>query len=154
MTEAATPRVFISHGSEDKDRFVLGFATQLLERGIDAWIDQWEIVLGDSLVQRIFSIGIAGADAFIVILSSTSVNKSWVQAELDAAVVRNIEDNTRLIVIRLDDVEVPTALREEVDNDPRPRFLRRRGAGGHQRDLRQLHEAPHSACHRATRLCR
>ena len=111
MTEAATPRVFISHGSEDKDRFVLGFATQLLERGIDAWIDQWEIVLGDSLVQRIFSIGIAGADAFIVILSSTSVNKSWVQAELDAAVVRNIEDNTRLIVIRLDDVEVPTALR-------------------------------------------
>ena len=64
MTTAATPRVFISHGSEDKDRFVLGFATQLLARGIDAWVDKWEIALGDCLVQRIFSIGIAGADAF------------------------------------------------------------------------------------------
>lgn len=105
------PRVFISHASEDKERFVLGFAERLLATGIDAWLDKWEIAAGDSIVQRIFSVGIAGADAFLIVLSSTSVEKPWVQAELDAGVIRNIEENSRLIVIRLDEVEVPMVLR-------------------------------------------
>ena len=30
------PKVFVCHASEDKERFVLGFATRLRERGIDA----------------------------------------------------------------------------------------------------------------------
>ena len=111
LNEEIVPRVFISHGSEDKERFVLGFAEGLREAGIDAWLDKWEIAPGDSLVQRIFSDGIGGADAFIIVLSSTSVEKPWIKAELDVGVVRNIEENTRLIVIRLDGVEVPTALR-------------------------------------------
>ena len=111
MNEENAPRVFVSHGSEDRERFVLGFAEGLREAGIDAWLDKWEIAAGDSLVQRIFSEGIGGADAFIIVLSSTSVEKPWVKAELDVGVVRNIEENTRLIVIRLDDVTVPASLR-------------------------------------------
>ena len=31
------PKVFISHASEDKERFVVNFATALRENGIDAW---------------------------------------------------------------------------------------------------------------------
>ena len=33
------PKVFVSHASEDKVRFVVGFAQRLRENGVDAWLD-------------------------------------------------------------------------------------------------------------------
>jgi len=59
------PKVFISHASEDKDRFVLAFAEKLRARGIDAWLDKWEMYPGDSLVEKIFEEGIKQAQAII-----------------------------------------------------------------------------------------
>ncbi len=50
------PKVFLSHASEDKDRFVVGFARQLRENGVDVWLDQWEMKPGDSLVDKIFEV--------------------------------------------------------------------------------------------------
>jgi hypothetical protein len=38
----AHPAAFLCHASEDKERFVIPFATGLRGRGIDAWVDQWE----------------------------------------------------------------------------------------------------------------
>jgi hypothetical protein len=69
------PKVFVSHASEDKDRFVLGFATELRARGVDVWLDKWEMLPGDSLVDKIFEEGIKGASAVIVVLSKFSVQK-------------------------------------------------------------------------------
>lgn len=112
--EDPAPRAFVSHASEDKDGFVIPFATELRAAGVDAWVDQWEMGPGDSLVQRIFDEGIARADVFIVVLSEISVTKPWVREELDAGVVRRITTGraTRLIPVLLDDgVEVPAALR-------------------------------------------
>ena len=48
------PKVFICHASEDMERFVMHFATKLRNVGIDAWLDKWEMLLGDSLVDKIF----------------------------------------------------------------------------------------------------
>lgn len=39
------PKVFVSHASEDKEHFVVEFATKLRARGIDAWLDKWEILV-------------------------------------------------------------------------------------------------------------
>ncbi len=112
MTETTiAPRVFISHATEDKDRFVVEFARQLRANGIDAWLDQWELKPGDSLVDRIFEEGIKNASAFIVVLSKTSVTKRWVREELNEGFVKRIEDKCRLIPIVLDDCEVPECLR-------------------------------------------
>lgn len=112
LNMADSPKAFISHASEDKDRFVLDFGRALRSQGVDAWLDKWEIAPGDSLVDRIFSEGIATADALLIVLSSISVTKPWVREELDAAVVRRVEDKTRLIPIILDkEVAVPAALR-------------------------------------------
>lgn len=114
-TEARLPiKAFISHATEDKERFVEPFATALREKGIDAWVDKWEIRAGDSLVHRIFDEGIPRADAIVVVLSHVSVGKPWVTEELHASVVRRIttERKTRLIPIVLDeDVDVPSALK-------------------------------------------
>jgi hypothetical protein len=46
------PKVFISHASEDKERFVIRFAETLRCAGIEAWLDQWELRPGDSLIHR------------------------------------------------------------------------------------------------------
>ena len=55
-------RVFISHASEDKERFVLAFGQRLRDDGVDAWVDKWEKLPGDSLVDRIFEEGLKEAD--------------------------------------------------------------------------------------------
>ncbi|MBZ0089597.1 MAG: toll/interleukin-1 receptor domain-containing protein, partial [Thermoanaerobaculia bacterium] len=83
----------------------------LLAKGIDAWFDRWEIRAGESLVKRIFSEGIPAAGTMVVVLSKTSVSKPWVQAELEAGIVRRIENTLRLIPVVLDGVEVPAALK-------------------------------------------
>lgn len=111
MSDAAVPRVFVSHASEDKEAHAEPLARALLARGVDAWYDQWEIGPGDSLVQKIYEEGLKGAQGMVVVLSCTSVEKPWVKAELDAGVVRRIEGSLRLMPIVVDDCEVPQSLR-------------------------------------------
>jgi len=107
----SAPRVFISHAFEDKQRFVIPFATALRAHGIDAWVDAWEIRPGDSLVQKIFDDGIDKAEAAIVVLSPTSITKPWVREELDAAFIRRVEGKLRLIPLVIEDCAIPDPLR-------------------------------------------
>jgi hypothetical protein len=65
---------------------------------------------GDSLVDKIFNEGLKSCTAFIVVLSQNSVNSKWVREELNAGIVKRIAENTKLIPLRLDGCEVPTAL--------------------------------------------
>ncbi len=109
-----SPKAFISHASADKERFVTNFAKRLREKGIDAWLDKWELLPGDSLVEKIFEEGIKNADAFIVILSSNSINKPWVREELDAGMVRKIEKTCRLIPVIIDECVIPATLKHLV----------------------------------------
>lgn len=104
------PKVFLSHASEDKDRFVLRFAQLLRTKGVDVWLDQWEMLPGDSLVDKIFQEGIGEASAIIVVVSKYSVEKPWVREELNAAVVKRINKGSLLIPVVLDRCEVPVAL--------------------------------------------
>lgn len=111
MAEPQAPKVFVSHASEDKDRFVISFARKLRENGVDAWVDQWEMAPGDSLVDKIFEEGLKAAQAIIIILSTHSVNKPWVREELNAGVVNRITRNTKIIPVIIDDCDVPESLR-------------------------------------------
>lgn len=105
------PRVFVSHASEDKDRFVNRFAAKLRENGVDAWLDKWEMLPGDSLVDKIFEEGLKDAQAVVVVLSRISVEKPWVREELNAAVVKRINTGSKLIPVVIDDCEVPEVLK-------------------------------------------
>lgn len=104
------PKVFVSHASEDKERFVLNFATKLKENGVDAWLDKWEMLPGDSLVEKIFEEGLKEAKAVIIVLSEFSVNKPWVKEELNTSVVNRINKGTKIIPVVLDNCEVPESL--------------------------------------------
>jgi hypothetical protein len=110
LSTDSAPRVFVSHASEDKERFVIPFATALRERGVDAWVDQWEMQIGDSLVDKIFEEGLRGAAAVLIVLSDASIRKPWVREELNTAVVARIKRGAKLIPIILDNCEVPESL--------------------------------------------
>jgi len=112
--QAEHPKAFVSHASEDKDRFVNDFAIKLRARGIDAWVDRWEMLPGDSLVDKIFEEGIKNAQAIIIILSNHSVQKPWVREELNAGMVKKISGKCKVIPVVLDDCDVPQALQSTV----------------------------------------
>ena len=109
--EDINPKVFICHASEDKEKFVLGFGTKLRSKGVDAWVDEWEMHPGDSLVNKIFEEGIGQSDVVIVILSEYSINKKWVTEELNSATLRRIEEGVRIIPVIINDgIKVPVSL--------------------------------------------
>ena len=108
------PKVFISHASEDKQRFVVDFAKRLRENGVDAWLDQWEMKPGDSLVDKIFEEGLKEASAVIIVLSTNSVRKPWVREELNTSVVNRISRGTKLIPVVIDECDVPESLQSTV----------------------------------------
>lgn len=103
-----TPKAFMSHSSADKD-IVRRLATDLRSKGVDVWFDEWEIRPGDSIVERI-NAGIKDCDIFIIVISRNSVASKWVREELDAALIRRIQEDARIIPVRLDDCEVPPLL--------------------------------------------
>ncbi len=105
------PKVFLSHASEDKERFVLSFAAALCEKGIDVWLDKWEILPGDSLVDKLFEEGLKEADAVLIVVSPSSIAKPWVKEELNTAIINRITKQTKVIPVVLDHCEVPEPLK-------------------------------------------
>lgn len=107
----SAPKVFLSHASEDKERFVTKFAIRLREKGVDVWLDKWEMMPGDSLVDKIFEEGLKNAVAIIIILSNNSVTKPWVREELNSGVVSKLQKGTRIMPVVIDDCEIPEVLK-------------------------------------------
>lgn len=108
------PKVFISHASEDKERFVRRFAEDLRSRGVAAWLDEWEIAPGDSLVDKVFEGGLKEAEVVIIVVSSASIQKRWVREELNTSVINRIEGRARLIPVVIDDCVIPEAIKSIV----------------------------------------
>ncbi len=81
--------IFLSHTSGDKP-FVRQLRKDLKDRGVkNVWVDEAEIELGDSLIEKIEE-GMKGARFVGVVLSSKSVKAPWVKKELETAMTREI----------------------------------------------------------------
>lgn len=88
--------VFISHASEDKLDVARPLASLLLQAGLSVWIDEAELVLGDSLRRKIEH-GLACSNFGVVVLSKAFFAKEWPQKELDALVAR--EDGRDRVIL-------------------------------------------------------
>ncbi len=64
-----TVRVFLSHNHHDKP-FVRKLAADLEGHNVKCWVDEAEMKIGDSLIQKIRE-GIDNSDYFAVIVSQT-----------------------------------------------------------------------------------
>lgn len=81
--------IFLSHSHSDK-LFVRKLASDLKKFGVKVWIDEAEIKLGDSLIEKIRE-GIDKMEYLAVILSPDSVKSEWVKKEVDVAMNQEIE---------------------------------------------------------------
>ena len=77
--------IFLSHTHLDKP-FVRRLKAALNERGVEeVWVDEAEIMIGDSLAQKIEE-GLTKTRFFGVVLSPRSIQSPWVKKELEAAI--------------------------------------------------------------------
>jgi hypothetical protein len=104
--------LFLAHSSDDKG-LVRRLATDISLRGVPVWFDEWEIKVGDSLIDRI-SAGILEAGWLGVVLSTASVQSAWVRRELNAGLMRELELKSVFVLpIRIDNAEIPLLLKEK-----------------------------------------
>lgn len=102
-------RIFLSHASADK-AFVRGLAVDLNALGYRPWLDEWEILGGESIPSRI-SEGLEEADFVLVVLSKSSTASKWVESEWQAKYWKEISARQVFIVpLLLDDCLIPTLL--------------------------------------------
>jgi len=80
--------IFLSHNYKDKE-FVRRLANDLRAYGVKVWVDEAEILVGDSLIQKI-SEGIEEMEYLGVVLSPNSVDSNWVQREIEVATNKEI----------------------------------------------------------------
>lgn len=102
MDEPARPerQVYLAHATEDK-AVAEQLAQGLTARGIKVWYDSWEIRAGDSLRQKMDQ-GLGDCTHFVVLLTPTSIKKPWVNREIDAGLMRDVEGTAKFIGLRHD----------------------------------------------------
>jgi len=103
---------FLSHSSTDKP-FVRKLSADLVAAGIDVWLDEQTILVGDSITEKIGQ-GLAQSDFFVILLSDKSVQSQWVRKELSRAIVQEVE-NRRVTVlpVLLSSCDVPEMLKDK-----------------------------------------
>lgn len=108
--------LFISYAHKDKD-FARKLAGDLRDSGHTVWIDETELLVGDSLAEKIGD-AIDNVDFVTAIISSTSINSRWVKKELDLASNREMDEGRVVVLpILLDDVKLPGFLKGKLYAD-------------------------------------
>jgi hypothetical protein len=104
--------VFISYGHADAD-WVRILAENLYKSGLEVFFDEWDIAPGDVLIHKLDE-GILKSRNGILIVSSASLSRLYVQEEYAAMMTRAIAGKQRLIPILLKDAEMPPLLASRV----------------------------------------
>ena len=82
--------VFLSYSAKDTG-VARSLANELSRRGLQVWFDEREILVGDSILDRINE-AIRSVDYLLVLLSDNSLKSSWVNQEIRMAFERFGED--------------------------------------------------------------
>lgn len=110
--DRTTPGVFISYSSKDSE-FVERLANDLSKSVKRVWWDRWEIKVGDSITSKINE-GIDRNDYLILVLSPNSVESSWVQKELNAGLMRELQTrNVVVLPILIGDCDIPPLIADK-----------------------------------------
>lgn len=113
--------VFISYSHTDKD-FVTKLAAQLAQNKIHVWVDTWELHVGDSIVSKIQQ-ALQQASALLVVLSKASTGSEWCKKELNAGLVRELEEKRVVVLpVLIEDCEIPLFLRDKMFADFRTNY--------------------------------
>jgi hypothetical protein len=102
-------KVFISHSSIDK-KFARTLKSDLNENGIDTFVDEDSLEIGDSLKERL-EVALDESSHFIIILSNNATKSEWVKFELKEALsLFNEKTLAKIIPINYRKCEIPKEL--------------------------------------------
>lgn len=95
--------VFLCHVSSDKEGVVRPVARALEAAGISYWLDEAEILVGDSII-KMMNDGLAKAQFLLCFLSESFVGHGWPQAELESALSAEFSSgNVRVLPVMVGD---------------------------------------------------
>jgi predicted peroxiredoxin len=107
---------FISHSTKDKP-FVRKLAADLVSNGVRVWLDEQQILVGDSIPEKIAQ-GLAESDFFLIVSSKNSAESQWVKKELNNALVQEIERRkVTVLPIKLDEAKMPDSILDKLYAD-------------------------------------
>jgi hypothetical protein len=113
--------IFISYSHSDK-AFVDKLALNLVEHDAHVWVDTWELNVGDSILNRVQE-AIQTSSALLIVLSKASVTSEWCRKELNAALMRELDEKKVVVLpVLAEDCEIPPFLREKLYADFRKDF--------------------------------
>jgi hypothetical protein len=108
--------IFISYSQKDS-HFVDALARNLAYRRHNIWMDRWELNVGDSLIEKIQH-ALTASSAILIVLSNHSVGSQWCKKELNAGLMRELDEKKALLMpCVIDDCEIPLFLREKLYAD-------------------------------------
>ena len=101
--------VFISHRRSDTSA-AERLADEVRTAGHTVWFDEWEIGLGDSIVEKMEQ-GLTGATYVVVCYSDQGVTVPWMGREWMSALARQLSGHgVKLLPVRLTGGEPPALL--------------------------------------------
>jgi hypothetical protein len=113
--------VFVSYSTKDNE-FVTQLSSELVKRQIPIWLDKWEMQPGDSLINKIQN-GLTKSAFLLVVLSKNSIKSEWCKRELNAGLMRELEEKKVIVIpILIDNCKIPLFLKEKLYADFRTDF--------------------------------
>lgn len=104
-----TKTVFISHRGADAD-LARKLSEDIRTAGFSVWLDEWEINVGDSIVQQINS-GLQGATYLILCYSESGVDSPWMSREWMSSLARQLDGyGIKILPVRLSGGQPPAIL--------------------------------------------
>lgn len=104
--------IFLSHSTKDKP-FAKRLAIRLQEAGVQVWIDDEKIKVGESIVAKLGealdNVNFVGA-----LVSEHSISSKWVSHEIQVAITKEIESSRPVVLpLLIGDVKMPTYLKDK-----------------------------------------
>jgi hypothetical protein len=106
MKKSLLGKVFISHSSVDKP-LVRRLSRRIEREGFTVWLDERELVAGDSLARNI-SDALDSARVVLVVVSKASIKSKWLSFEVNKATDRMVKGECRVIPAVVETVILPS----------------------------------------------
>jgi len=110
------PSIFMSHNSKDKP-FVRRLSNRLAKAGLVVWLDEAQLKIGDSLLNKI-SKAVSEVDFVAAVISRNSIKSNWVKKEVSLSLTKEIKDSSPIVLpVIIDNCDIPFEISDKLYAD-------------------------------------